>query len=168
NHEEEWRRASEVHYAEVERRENAYLQQASSVTRDAAALAATASEMLQSGVPLSPGERARWRQALISNWATIPVEKQNELIEMRWTEVGGPEWLPTLQQIVAGPANPHRAVDEPNRQSAFLRILEVAPEDAHDLILQEIAKPKGDIDISVLGQLSERSLPQFETAWIDA
>ena len=98
------------------------------------------------------------------NWATLPIEKRNELIEYRWAEVGGPEWLPVLEQIVAGPANPGRAMNKPNRETALLRIRQVAPEEAQPLILQEIAKPQGDIGISVLGQLPEHTLPQFE-AW---
>lgn len=167
NHQQEWRRASDAHYTEFDRRVNAYLQQASTAPHGAAALAATASEMLQSGLPLSPEAKAGWRQALISNWRTLPVEKQNELIEYRWAEVGGPEWLPVLEQIVAGAANPGRAMNKPNRETALLRILQVAPEDAHSLILQEVAKSQGDIGISVLSELPDHSLPQFETAWVD-
>jgi hypothetical protein len=46
SHQEEWRRASDAHNAEVERRINKYLQQASATPRDAAAQPATASEIL--------------------------------------------------------------------------------------------------------------------------
>ena len=167
NHQEEWRRANEAYNAEFERRENAYWQQASNLPRERGALAATASEVLQSGLPLRPEVKTRWRQALISQWSTLPVEKQNELIDYRWTEVGGSEWLPILEQIVAGPATPGHALNKPNRESALLRILQIAPEDARPLILQEIAKPPGDIGISVLGLLPDRVLPQFESAWLE-
>jgi hypothetical protein len=115
---EAWGRASAAHNAEFERRVKEYLQQASANGKNPEAQAATASEMLQSNVPLSPAARARWRQALLSNWATLPVQKQNELIEYRWAEVGGPEWLPVLEQIVAGPASHGRRLDEPNREEA--------------------------------------------------
>jgi hypothetical protein len=80
-------------------------------------------------LPLSPEEKARWRQLLLSTWATLPIEKRNELVEYRWAEVGGPEWLPVLEQIVAGPANPGRAMNKPNREAALLRIRQVAPEE---------------------------------------
>ncbi len=165
---EEWHRASDAHYAEVERRVNEYMQQASKGPHDAAAQAATASEMLLSGIPLSQEERTRWRQVLLSNWSTLPIEKQNELIEYRWAEVGGPEWLPVLEQIVSGPANPSRMMNKPNREAALLRLWQVAPEEARPLMIQEMAKPQGDIHISVLGQLPEHSFPQFETGWLDA
>lgn len=167
NHQEEWRRASDAHWAEAERRINEYLQQASVTPRDAAAQAGTASEMLQSGIPLSPAEKAHWRQVLVANWSTLSIEKQNELIEYRWAEIGGPEWLPVLEQIIAGPANPNRAINKETRESAMLRIVQIAPEEARPLLLEEIAKPHGDIGIGVLGQLPEHSLPQFEAAWLN-
>jgi hypothetical protein len=168
NRQEEWRHATDAYYAEVERRIDEYMQQASTAPRDAAALATTASEMLQSGLPLNPEAKTHWRQLLIANSATLPIEKQNELIEYRWAEVGGPEWLPVLQQIVDGPANPNRSLNQPNREYALLRIWQVAPEEAQPLMLQEIAKPPGDIGIGVLGLLPERTLPQFEAEWLKA
>jgi hypothetical protein len=165
---EEWNRANDAHYAEVERRVNEYMQQASKGAHDATAQAATASEMLLSGLPLSKEEKTRWRQVLLSNRSMLPIEKQNELIEYRWAEVGGPEWLPVLEQIVSGPANPNRAMNKANREAALLRLWRVAPEEARHLMMQEMAKPQGDIRISVLGQLPEHSFPQFEAGWLDA
>jgi hypothetical protein len=135
---------------------------------DAAAQAATASEMLLSGLPLSQDEKTRWRQVLLSNWSTLPTEKQNELIEYRWAEVGGPEWLSVLEQIVSGPANANRAMNKANREAALLRLWQLAPEGARPLMIQEMVKPQGDIRISVLGQLPEHSFPQFEAGWLDA
>lgn len=167
NHQEEWRRAWNAYNLEIERRTNEYLQQTSVVLRDPAALAITASEMLQSGLPLGPQAKMHWRQALVANWSTLPVEKQNELIEYRWAEVGGPEWLPILEQIVEGPANPGRVMNKPNRATALFRMWQLAPDEARSFMLQEMAKPQGDISIGVLGQLPERTLPQFESGWLE-
>jgi hypothetical protein len=164
---EEGHRASDAHYAEVERRVNEYMQQASKGPHDVAAQAATASEMLLSSLPLSQQEKTRWRQVLLSNWSTLPIEKRNELIEYRWAEVGGPEWLPVLEQIVSGPANLNRSPNQPNRESALRRIWQEAPEEARHLMLQEIARPQGDIGIGVLGLLPERTLPLFEAGWLE-
>lgn len=166
DHQEQWRRASDAHWAEVERRINGYMQQASAAPRDAAAQGTMASEMLQSDLPLSSAEKAHWRQVLVSNWSTLPIQRRNELIEYRWEEVGGPEWLPVLQQIVAGPSNPSRAINQPNRGSALLRIVQIAPEDAGPLLLREIGAPQADIGIDILGLLPEHTLPQFEVGWL--
>ena len=164
---EEWHRANDAHSAEVERRVNGYMRQASKGPHDAAAQAATASEMLLSGLPLSQQEKMRWRQVLLSNWSTLPIGKQNELIEYRWAEAGSPEWLPVLEQIVSGPANPNRSTNRPNREAALRRIWQEAPEEARPLMLQEIANPQGDIGIGVLGLLPERTLPQLEAGWLE-
>lgn len=167
NDKEAWSRARDAHDAEFERRVKEYLQQATTTGKDPAAQAATASEILQLDVPLSPTAKAGWRQVLLSNWATLSVQKQNELIEYRWADVdGGPEWLPVLEQIVAGPASHVRALNEPNREEALLRIYQIAPEQGRHLMMEEIAHPHGDIGIGVLRQLSERELPQFERAWL--
>ena len=163
-----WHRANDAHYAEAEHRVNEYMRQASKGPHDAAAQAATASEMLLSGLPLSQEEKTRWRQMLLSNWSTLPIEKQNELIESRWAEVEGPEWPPVLEQIVSGPVNPNRAMNKADREAALLRLWHLAPEEARPFMIQEMAKPQGYLRISVLGQLPEHSFPQFEAGWLDA
>jgi hypothetical protein len=163
---ETWERARDAYEADFERRVNEYMQQASGAPKDAVVQAVVASEMLQSGIPLSPEAKARWRHQLLSNWSTLPIEKRNDLIENRWDEVGGAEWIPVLEQIVAGPRNPERALGKSNRAEALYRIYQLAPEHAQHLILEEIAHPQGDIDIRVLGQLTQHELPQFEAAWL--
>lgn len=65
-----------------------------------------------------------------------------------------------------GEANANRRSDRPAREPALLRIDEIDPDMGHQLILQEIANPKGDIGIDVLGRLPERELPQIEAPTI--
>ena len=72
---------------------------------------------------------------------TLPIEKQNELIEYRWAEVVGPEWPPVLEQIVSGPANAKRAMNKANREAALLCLWQLAPEGARPLMIQELVKP---------------------------
>jgi hypothetical protein len=165
-HQEEWHRAYVARDAEAQRRIDEYMAQVVKMPRDAAAQATTASEILQSGLLLGFEAKARWRQALLSNWEALPVERQNELIENHWPAIGGPEWLSTLEQIVAGPPNPEHAANRPNREYALLRLWQLAPEEAQPLMLQEIAKPHGDIGIRVLQRLPDPTLPQFEKGWL--
>jgi hypothetical protein len=130
------------------------------------AQAVTASEILRFNLTPTPEGKTKWRQILIDNWSTLPVERQNELLDNDWSVVGGPEWALILKGIVAGPANPQRYVGEPSRSVALMRLLEIAPASARPLILAEIAAPKGDIGVAVLGKLPERELPQFERFFI--
>jgi hypothetical protein len=131
-------------------------------SKTAQARAVTANELLQSDVALNPAEKAQLRQTLLASWDSLPVRRQNELIEYRWEQVGGPELLPILRQIATGRPNHNPQIEQPDRASALRRMYEVAPNEARDLILREITNPKGDIGINVLGMLPERELPQIE------
>jgi len=157
-------KAREAYQKESERRVDEVLSSASAAmpAKSPDAQAVTASEMLQSGSPMTPEARTRWRQILLDNWSTLPVERQNELLDDGWERIGGPEWTPVLLGIVSGAPNPNHFAGKPSRSVALRRLLETAPETARELILEEIASPKGDIGIGVLGKLPERELPQLE------
>lgn len=164
---ETWEKARDAYSAEFARRTGEYMEEAADVaqTKSREAQAVSASELLQSGLPLTPEARTRWRQMLLASLDSLPVQQQNDLIEDRWEEVGGPEWLPVLKGIVANNSNSERTWGKP-RETALRRIWEISPGQGRQLILQEIAAPKGDIDIGVLGLLPERELPQIEAPTI--
>ena len=157
-------KAREVYGKDFERRVDEALFSAAgtAATKSPEARAVIASEMLQSASVPAPEARARWRQILIDNWSTLSVERQNELLDYRWERIGGPEWTPVLLGILSGAPNPNHFAGKPSRSVALRRLLETAPETARGLILEEIASPKGDIGVGVLGKLPERELPQLE------
>jgi hypothetical protein len=126
------------------------------------ARAVTVSELLQSDLKLNPTIKAQLRQMLLSSWNSLPARQRNELIQFRWEQVGDPEWLPILRTIVLGEPNRAHNIDQPERAAALRRIYEIEPDEGRELILREIANPKGDIGIGVLGLLPERELPQIE------
>jgi hypothetical protein len=165
---EESSKAFQVYGKEFDRRVDELMASAAATAaaKSPEARAITASEILRSGLTLAPTARDKWRQILIDNWNTLSVKQQNELLNDDWSVVGGPEWAPILKGIVAGPANPKHYAGRPSRSVALMRLLEIEPELARPLMLQEIATPKGDIGISVLGKLPERELPQFERFFI--
>jgi len=126
------------------------------------ARAVSVSELLQSDATLNPAAKVQLRQLLLASWDSLPVRQRNELIQYRWEQVGGPELLPILRTIIAGEPNRNHEIDKPDRVSALRRIYELAPYQGRELILHEIANPKGDIGINVLGLLPEPELPQVE------
>ena len=150
-----WKRAQDAYSTEHDRRIHEYMAEAAEAaqSKSGEAKAVSASEQLMYGGPLSTETRTRLRQMLVASWDSLPVEKQDELIQYRWEAVGGPEWLPVLQGRVAG---------NHGREEALHRLWKISPEQGRPLILQEIAAPKGDIRIAVLGLLPERELPQIE------
>ena len=126
------------------------------------ARAVSVSELLQSEVTLNPAAKVQLRQLLLASWDSLPVRQRNELIQYRWEQVGGPELLPILRTIIAGEPNRNHEIDKLDRASALRRIYELAPYQGRELILHEIANPKDDIGINVLGLLPERELQQVE------
>jgi hypothetical protein len=153
---------------EFNRRTAAYMAEADALIpqKSKMAQALSASDHLQFWGRLTPEAKANWRHVLLSTWDSLPVHKQNELINDQWNEVGGPEWLPVLKGIVAGKPYAERYSNTPDRTAALMDIRELSAAEAHPLILAEVAAARGDIGIDVLGSLPERELPQFDEAMI--
>lgn len=164
HHDEEWKQAHEIYIAEFDKRTAKYMSQAAAAvqSKTGKARAVTVTELLLSRFELEPAAKSQLRQVLLSSWASLPGRRQAELIQFRWEQVGGPEWLPTLKAIVAGEPNLRHSFDQVDRGIAMRRIYEFAPEQGRDLILKEISNPKGDVGIETLGMLPEKELPPVE------
>ena len=163
-----WQKMVQAHAAAIDKLIAQYTAEAAAnaEAKEGKARAVTVSEMLQGDAHLNPAAKAQLRQMLLACWDSLPVERQNELIEYRWDEIGGPELEPILRQIVAGAPTPPRQMDRANHSMALQRIYELDPDEGRSLILQEMAHPAGDIGIDVLGLLPEHELPQIEPALV--
>jgi hypothetical protein len=169
SHQEEFNKAREAYEAEFKKRVNNYFSEAAefaAAKQQPEARAMSASEILLSDLPLTPEAKVRWRQALLFSWDSLPVQKQNELIEYRWDQVGDPEWLPVLESIVAGESSSAHFLNKPDRGAALRRINQISSDTGHKMILGEIQNPHGDIGIETLGLLPDRELPQIDAPMI--
>ena len=160
---EAWTKARDPYSAAFDKKISDHLFEVAAAWQNKAgrARAVTVSELLQSDLVLNTGVRSQLRQMLLTSWESLPVQRQNELIQYRWEQVGGPEWLPILRAIIVGEPNRNHAIDKLDRCPALRRIYEIAPDQGRELILREITSPKGDIGIDVLGLLPEPELPQI-------
>lgn len=95
-----------------------------------AARALSLSAMLMAGGE-DPALAKAIRPALIAAWENLPFETRSDLIQYRWPLIAGPEMLPVLRRIVAGPAN-HAEL----RNLALQHIHEIDPEAGRALILR--------------------------------
>jgi hypothetical protein len=156
-----WSQAHEAYEAEHDRRVKAYMAEAADAAAEKSppARGMTAGELLQSPDVLTPEARARFRQMLVASWDSVPVETQKDLLEFRWDAVGGPEWLPVLEEIWNRDA---QQPDGPGRAVALRHILNIAPDRGRQAILEEIESPRGGVGIDVLGKLPEHELPQYD------
>lgn len=164
SNQEAWIKARDAYSAAFDKKMSDHMSEVAAALQDKAGKARgiTVSELLQSDVALNTAARSQLREMLVTSWGSLPVRRQNELIQYRWEQIGGPEWLSVLRTIIAGEPNRNHAIDKLDRASALRRIYEIAPDQGRDLILHEIASPKGDIGIDVLGLLPEPELPQIE------
>lgn len=161
---EAWGKARDAYTQEFNRLITEHMSELASVLpgKTGRARAVSVDELLQSDVALSPAAKAQLRQMLLASWDALPARQQNELIQYRWDQIGGPELLPILRRVVNGQPNPNRQIDKPDRASALRHIYELASSEGRELILREVANPRGDINIEVLGMLPDRDLPQIE------
>jgi hypothetical protein len=159
-----WTRARDAHFAAINKLVAKYTAEAAAriQTKSGQARAVTVTELLQSDTPPSPMAQAQLVEMLVASWDSLPVTRQNELIQYRWERVGDPQLLPILRHIVDGGANLNHDANKPDRAAALRRIYELSPAEGRQRILRELANPRGDIDINVLGMLAERELPQLD------
>lgn len=130
------------------------------------ARALTISELLKSDSLVAKQSNPELRRMLIPIWADLPVEVLNNLLDSRWEQIGGPEWIPVLQKIAASTAADAKYSDHLDRGSAVLHLYELSPQEGRELILREIGEAPGDIGIDVLGRLPEKELPEFDAVLV--
>jgi len=161
---EAWTRVRDAHFEAINKLAAKYTAEAAAriQTKSGQARAVTVTELLQSDTPLSPTAKTQLEEMLVASWDSLPVTRQNELIQYRWEQVGDPQLLPILRHIVDGEGNPDRRSDQPDRATALQRIYELSPGEGRQRILRELTIPKGDIGIGVLGMLPEHELPQLD------
>ena len=162
---EAWTKSRDAYYAAFNKHVADYLSITAGMlpAKTVRAQAVTVSELLQSKeVVLDEVTKTQLRQMLVASWEHLPLRRRNELIQYRWEQVGGPELLPILRRIVNGESNPNHCIDKPERAPALRRIYELTSVEGRELIVHEVANPKGDIGIDVLGMLPDRELPGIE------
>jgi hypothetical protein len=98
----------------------------------------------------------------------LPVEKQAQILESRWEMIKSPLFLPVLRKY----ALQFKDFSVPNEVNAYnslhlsgaalLRWYELEPDEARDVIIQEIMRPKPRYTARILGILPDKTLPEVE------
>jgi hypothetical protein len=122
--------------------------------------AETAIDILDySDFPIDPTEKQALINALVSSWDSMDSPARRDVLGRHWVKVAGPEWLPIFRATLARHLD---GDDDESSSMALFRMYEVAPDEARDRILREIAQPTGMIDIDTLAILPEHELPQLD------
>jgi hypothetical protein len=98
------------------------------------------------------------RPALIAAWSDLPREMQRQLILYRWPLIAGPEMLPILRRMVAGPPPPARTNEAAARDAALKHIHELDPAEGRALILRDALDPNAEPDPDVVKLLPEEDI----------
>ncbi|HEY0565315.1 MAG TPA: hypothetical protein VGC88_07005, partial [Terriglobales bacterium] len=101
--------------------------------------------------------RQQLQQIILQGWNLLPGETRNEILDSRWSVVGGPEFLGILRAIAAGQPKVSRTLDEPDRAVALARILELEPEEGRRLLRAEALAGHEDVPIELLSRLPQKS-----------
>jgi hypothetical protein len=100
------------------------------------------------------GDAASLRRALVAAWADLPQETQSQLVQYGWSEIAGPEMLPVLRKIAAGPPPSYRTDASMMRDAALKHIFELDPVEGRALILRDLQDARTQPGIDVVGLLT--------------
>src|SRR5205807_6890160 len=89
-----------------------------------------------------PAMAERIRPELIAAWAELLPETQKELVQYRWGLIAGPEMLPILRKLLAGPPPPPHTQDAMARDEALKHLYEIDHAAGSAAILRDLQNPK--------------------------
>jgi hypothetical protein len=117
-------------------------------------------------------KRAVTRQ-LLETFDSLPIEKQAELLQFRWSALDHQEMLPLLRKV-AKRYQDFKQLREMNAYqfnnasaAAITHWYDVAPDEARPFIIQEVLRPKPRFNASVLGILTDQELPEADESLVE-
>lgn len=120
--------------------------------------------------PLPPDVKTALTRELVADFDRLPIDKQAELLQYRWSALDPDEMLPLLKKVAGRYRDFHflremNAFQFNNASAAALKHwYELAPEEARPAIIQEMLRPKPRFGADVLGMLPDKELPEVESA----
>jgi hypothetical protein len=109
---------------------------------------------------LASETRARIREALLKNFASLHPYDQEYLLRVYWEQLKDSSLLPALKLLAAS-----RGTNSQNQRTTALKhIMELAPEEARAFVVAEVRDPESLTDFDVLGALGDKELPEADAA----
>jgi hypothetical protein len=112
---------------------------------------------LQQSGPAQPWQHGI-AMSLVADFRSLPAMSQISLLEYRWDLLKGPAMLPVLRDLLANPKT---------QDVAVRRLLELAPDEARKIILDEIRNPTRNLPFPTLAMLPDATLPEFNEILAD-
>ena len=112
---------------------------------------------------LTPERLAHIRAAVLPVFDQLPARDQELLLASHWKRFGGVDFLPALRKFVAVAPEYKEGDDWPSPLDwAFRRVLELAPEEGHALILAELRRERPRATVDSLTLLPDQAIPELD------
>src|SRR5579864_1069841 len=162
-----------------ERAEGQYRQELTDVlaSKRGAALAFSTNTIIEDAAvysrPLRPDLKSELTQQLINVFDNLPIEKQAEIVQYRWSALDHQQMLPLVRRI-AKRYSDFSELREMNAYqfnqasgAALQHWYELAPDEARPAIILEIVRLKPRFNASVLGILPDKELSEVDQSLAD-
>ncbi|MCL4204806.1 MAG: hypothetical protein KJ000_20195 [Pirellulaceae bacterium] len=112
---------------------------------------------------LTSERRVQIRAAVLAVFEQLPAADQRLLLTSHWRQFGGTDFLPALRRFIAVAPRREKGADLPLPiDSAFCRLVELAPEEGHSLVLAELRRERPRASLHSLTLLPDRPIPELD------
>jgi hypothetical protein len=120
--------------------------------------AVTLHTIAESSDLLDAATSSQIRKQLVEQWAALPENTKQELIQYRWPLIAGPDMLPNLRTFVSRTAPPARTTDAMARDAALQHIYDLDATAGRTLIVRDLNNPQAQPSLSLVKLLSADEL----------
>jgi len=100
------------------------------------------------------------RRVLLQQFDSLHPFDQEYLLRVYWDQLRDPGLVPSLKKMLVSTGMASKNIHD----SALKRLIEIAPDEARLYVISEIRDPTSLVDLEVLGSLSDKTLPEVDSA----
>src|SRR5258706_237075 len=100
------------------------------------------------------------RRVLLQQFDSLHPFDQEYLLRVYWDQFRDPGLVPSLRKMLVSTGMASKNIHD----SALKRLIEIAPDEARLYVISEIRDPTSLVDLEVLGSLSDKTLPEVDSA----
>ncbi|HBB98256.1 MAG TPA: hypothetical protein DC054_22970 [Blastocatellia bacterium] len=103
------------------------------------------------------------RRLLVQQFDSLHPFDQEYLLRQYWDQLRDASLIPSLKKMLSSTGMASKNIHD----SALKRLIEIVPEEARPFVVSEIRDPTSLVDLEVLGNLADKSLPEVDAALLE-
>lgn len=103
------------------------------------------------------------RRLIIQQFGSLHPYSQEHLLQAFWADVRDPSIMGPLKQLLSDNSRSSKGL----HRLAIERLIEMSPDEARPYVIAQICDPTSMIDREILGQLSDKSLPEVDNCLVE-